>query len=245
MQQHNVGLSSAAVSAGSARIGKAPRDPRIDVFRGLALIMIFINHVPGNPYEYLTIRNLGFADAAEAFFLMSGIAAGLAYTPRFIERDRLRHGLWALDSDVDPFSVPPYLTAPFPAYVSFWSALARHDMVEQIPRQIFVASVDRTRRVSTAIGTYSIHHLAPELFDGYRGSEESGYLATPEKALFDTVYIRAPRSARVYFPELSLQENFDERQVEEWIQRIATPRLRTLVSRGLTEALRRASRATH
>lgn len=94
MQQHNVGLSPAAVSAGSARIGKAPRDPRIDVFRGLALIMIFINHVPGNPYEYLTIRNLGFADAAEAFFLMSGIAAGLAYTPRFIERDRVRHGLW-------------------------------------------------------------------------------------------------------------------------------------------------------
>ena len=188
-------------------------------------------------------------ETSEAATRLKASASSTSHLLRSMEKaglvHRLRHGLWALDSDVDPFSVPPYLTAPFPAYVSFWSALARHDMVEQIPRQIFVASVDRTRRVSTAIGTYSIHHLAPELFDGYRGSEESGYLATPEKALFDTVYIRAPRSARVYFPELSLQENFDERQVEEWIQRIATPRLRTLVSRGLTEALRRASRATH
>jgi predicted transcriptional regulator of viral defense system len=153
---------------------------------------------------------------------------------------RLRHGLWAL-RDVDSFSVAPYLTAPFPAYVSFWSALARHGMIEQIPRQIFVASLDRTRRVPTAIGTYSIHHLVPELFDGYRGSVESGYLATPEKALFDAVYLRAPRGARIFFPELSLPENFDDEQLQGWVSRISSPRLRTLVSRGLEEALSQVS----
>jgi predicted transcriptional regulator of viral defense system len=157
---------------------------------------------------------------------------------------RLRHGLWALHSDLDPFVVAPYLTAPFPAYVSFWSALARHDMIEQIPRQISVASLDRTRHVTTTVGTYSIHHLAPELFDGYRGSQENGYLATPEKALFDTVYIRAAPGGRIFFPELSLPENFDETQLEGWTHRIATPRLRTLISRGLQEALRQASRET-
>ena len=51
------------------------RDARIDAFRGLALIMILIDHMPGNPWEALTIRNIGFSDAAEAFFIMSGIAA--------------------------------------------------------------------------------------------------------------------------------------------------------------------------
>jgi predicted transcriptional regulator of viral defense system len=30
----------------------------------------------------------------------------------------------------------PYLTAPRPAYVSLWSALARHGMIDQIPRSI-------------------------------------------------------------------------------------------------------------
>jgi hypothetical protein len=55
------------------------RDLRLDFFRGLALITIFINHVPGTVFETWTSRNFGFSDAAEAFVLMSGIAAGLAY----------------------------------------------------------------------------------------------------------------------------------------------------------------------
>jgi predicted transcriptional regulator of viral defense system len=155
---------------------------------------------------------------------------------------RLRQGLWALHPDIDPYILAPYLTAPFPAYVSFWSALARHDMIEQIPRQVSVASLDRTRHITTTIGTYSIHHLAPELFHGYEGSQENGYLATPEKALFDTVYIRAARGARIFLPEVSLPANFRERTLEEWSQRVATPRQRTLVSRGLKDALRQASR---
>jgi hypothetical protein len=59
------------------------RDQRLDMFRGLALIMIFINHAPGTVYENWTNRNFGFSDAAEAFVLMSGIAAGLAYWPQY------------------------------------------------------------------------------------------------------------------------------------------------------------------
>ncbi|WP_040678057.1 OpgC family protein [Nitratireductor pacificus] len=59
------------------------RDHRLDVFRGLALMTIFINHVPGNAFERLTSRNFGFSDAAEAFVLMSGIAVGLAYSRSF------------------------------------------------------------------------------------------------------------------------------------------------------------------
>ena len=60
------------------------RDARLDMFRGLALVMIFINHVPGTFYETLTSRNFGFSDAAEAFVFMSGLAAGLAYSGRFV-----------------------------------------------------------------------------------------------------------------------------------------------------------------
>lgn len=56
------------------------RDGRIDVLRGLALVMIFINHVPGTAFEHLTNRNFGFSDAAEAFVMISGISAALAYS---------------------------------------------------------------------------------------------------------------------------------------------------------------------
>lgn len=69
------------------------RDPRLDVFRGICLVMIFINHVPGNVFERLTSRNFGFSDAAEGFVMMSGIAAGLAYSADFRVRERFVTGL--------------------------------------------------------------------------------------------------------------------------------------------------------
>jgi hypothetical protein len=62
---------------------RSARDPRLDVLRGAALVTIFVNHVPGNVYESLTLRNWGFSDAAEAFVLMSGVSAGIAYGPAF------------------------------------------------------------------------------------------------------------------------------------------------------------------
>ncbi len=130
---------------------------------------------------------------------------------------RVRHGLWALNPTLDPFAVPPYLTAPFPAYVSVWSALARHGMIEQIPRTISVCSTVEPRRTETSFGVYEIHQIVPELFDGYTGDDLRGYLATPEKALFDTV-----------------------NQLAQWVGRIARPRLQTLVSRGLAEAINSA-----
>ncbi len=155
---------------------------------------------------------------------------------------RLRRGLWALDPNIAPFVAVPYLTAPYPAYVSFWSALSHHGMIEQIPGRISVASLDRARSITTSIGTYTIHHLAPGLFGGYRGSDETGYLATPEKALFDTVYVRTAAGSRAFFPELSLPRNFEDAQMKEWTGRIEALRLRTLVSRRLREVVRQASR---
>lgn len=53
------------------------------MIRGLALAMIFINHVPGNHYEVLTSKNFGFSDAAEAFVLLAGVSAALAYAKHF------------------------------------------------------------------------------------------------------------------------------------------------------------------
>lgn len=55
------------------------RDHRIDFFRGLALIFIFWDHVPHNPLGQITLRNLGFSDAAEIFVFLAGYAAVLAY----------------------------------------------------------------------------------------------------------------------------------------------------------------------
>lgn len=55
------------------------RDLRVDFFRGIALWLIFIDHVPGNVLGGVTLRNAALCDATEAFVLLAGYAAGLAY----------------------------------------------------------------------------------------------------------------------------------------------------------------------
>ncbi|MDZ4391668.1 OpgC domain-containing protein [Cypionkella sp.] len=69
------------------------RDYRIDLLRGLALVMIFINHIPGTIWEHLTSRNFGFSDGAEGFVLMSGMATGLAYGAVFLRGATLQTAL--------------------------------------------------------------------------------------------------------------------------------------------------------
>lgn len=149
---------------------------------------------------------------------------------------RLRPGLWALDPAVRPFAVAPHLTAPYPAYVSLWSALAHHGLIEQVPRRISVASLSRPRKIETAIGAYDVHQLVPGLFGGYAGNDRDGYVASPEKAIFDTVYLRAATGGRAYFTELFLPRDFDRRELRRWADRIESPRLRTLVSRRMGKA---------
>jgi hypothetical protein len=58
---------------------ESERDYRLDFCRGLALILIFIDHVPGNPASHWTLRKWAFCDAAEVFVLISGISSYLAY----------------------------------------------------------------------------------------------------------------------------------------------------------------------
>lgn len=155
---------------------------------------------------------------------------------------RVRRGLWALDLDLEPAVLAPYLTSPFPAYVSLWSGLAEHGMIEQVPRIVSVASTARSQRIHTTIGDYQIHHLAPELFNGYEGSIETGYTAAPEKSLFDTVYVRAATGSKAHFPELTLPADFDNARLKEWIDLIRGKRLRTVVARQLGAVLSRAER---
>ncbi len=57
----------------------SPRDHRIDFLRGLALLMIFIDHVPADLLSLVTLRSWAFADAAELFFFVSGYIAALVY----------------------------------------------------------------------------------------------------------------------------------------------------------------------
>src|SRR5215813_4115941 len=69
---------------------KPDRDLRLDLFRGLALWLIFLDHIPSNIVNWLTVRNYGFSDATEIFVFISGYTAVIAYSSMMLREGWLR-----------------------------------------------------------------------------------------------------------------------------------------------------------
>jgi hypothetical protein len=63
------------------------RDTRLDFFRGLAMFIIFIAHLPLNPWNNSIPARFGPSDATEMFVFCSGFASAIAFGGTF-----LRHG---------------------------------------------------------------------------------------------------------------------------------------------------------
>ena len=61
------------------------RELRLDLFRGLALWLIFIDHVSPDLLSWFTIRSYGFSDAAEIFIFISGYTAAFVYGRALLE----------------------------------------------------------------------------------------------------------------------------------------------------------------
>ena len=63
------------------------RDTRLDFFRGLAMCIIFVAHLPLNPWNDFIPARFGPSDATEMFVFCSGFASALAFGSSFA-----RHG---------------------------------------------------------------------------------------------------------------------------------------------------------
>lgn len=189
---------------------------------------------------YARLRKLGTpvietADAAAALRTSAG-AANKVLT-RLAEAglvQRLFHGLWAIADAVDPLTLPDRLSAPYPSYVSLQTALYHHGLISQIPAVVYAVTLGRTRRLTTAVGTFSLHHVAPTLFGGFEVDGSGLKLATPEKALFDVLYLSGKRTREFStLPELELPRGFRWSELRRWVAGIDFARDRTLVERRI------------
>jgi hypothetical protein len=75
-----------SAEAVSFAVAATERELRLDLFRGLALWLIFIDHLPPNILTWFTIRNYGFSDATEIFIFISGYTAAFVYGRAMLER---------------------------------------------------------------------------------------------------------------------------------------------------------------
>ena len=156
----------------------------------------------------------------------------------------LRRGLWSIGQSIDPLTLAPYLTAPFPSYISLQTALHVHGMISQIPSLIYAVTTDRARQVETAVGTFSFHAVAPEFFlpEGFELVGESPNdvrMASPEKALLDVFYLSSTSDRRfAALPELELPKRFRTGLARKWIERLPM-RMRSIVSERFEAVVKR------
>src|SRR4051794_23196434 len=66
-------------------VAAGERELRLDLFRGLALWLIFVDHLPPSILTWFTIRNYGFSDATEIFIFISGYTAAFVYGRAMLE----------------------------------------------------------------------------------------------------------------------------------------------------------------
>jgi hypothetical protein len=72
--------AASSVKFEGSAVPSQQRDLRLDFFRGLALLFIFIDHIPENVLSYFTLQAFQFYDAAEVFIFISGYTAALVYS---------------------------------------------------------------------------------------------------------------------------------------------------------------------
>ena len=147
----------------------------------------------------------------------------------------ISRGRWIPSRNVARNVLPELIAAPYPSYVSLQSALFLHGLIEQMPAVIYAVTLGRPRRVATAVGTISFHRVPPELFTGFEVSADGAKIATPEKALFDTLYL-APGRSRLFaqLPELEIPHGFRWSQLRGWLALVRSPARRKFLQNKLT-----------
>lgn len=97
------------------------RDLRLDLFRGLALWLIFLDHIPSNIVSWITIRNYGFSDATEIFVFISGYTAAFVYGRAMREHGPVVAGARLLKRAWQVYVAHIFLFAIYMAEISYVS----------------------------------------------------------------------------------------------------------------------------
>ena len=125
---------------------------------------------------------------------------------------QLRRGLYALALPYRKVKPHPFLVAnrlSRGSYVSLQSALAHYGLIPEYVPTVTSVTTARPGLWETPLGAFVFRHIRPTLFFGYRlldlGAGQSAFVATPEKALLDLVYLTPGGDAPGYLQELRLQ----------------------------------------
>jgi len=161
---------------------------------------------------------------------------------------QLRRGLYALAPPYHKSKPHPFLVANRmvrPSYVSLQAALAYYGLIPDVTPVVTAVTTARPGHWETPLGRFIFRHLQIDLFFGYRTldlEDQQAFVATPEKALLDLVYLTPEGDTPAYLQELRLQnlERLDPDALLQDAERSGRPKLQRAARAIL--ALREAER---
>lgn len=136
---------------------------------------------------------------------------------------QFRRGLYALAPPFQKTKPHPFVIANRmvrSSYVSCETALAHYGIIPEYVQVVTSVTTARPGYWETPIGAFRFHHIRMDLMRGYRltalAEGQQAFVATPEKALLDLIYLRPGGDSPGFIRELRLQAldrlNLDELQ---------------------------------
>ena len=147
---------------------------------------------------------------------------------------QLRRGLYSLAPPYQKVRPHPFLIAnqlQTGSYVSLQSALAYYGMIPEYTPVTTSVSTGRPIICQTPFGQFDYRHIQISWFQGYRkldlGNEQTAFIASPEKALLDLVYLQPGGSSKEYLQSLRLQalDQMDREQLRRLAGAAGKPKL--------------------
>jgi len=150
---------------------------------------------------------------------------------------QLRRGVYAFPPPYEGEQPLSYVVANRlvrPSYISLQSALSYYGLIPEHVASMTSVTTGRPMTLSNQFGRFLYRHIKTDFFFGFRdwlvSKTQSAFIASPEKAMLDLIYLTAGGDDKAYIQALRLQ-NLDI---------VAPERLRQLVERANQPKLKRA-----
>jgi len=148
---------------------------------------------------------------------------------------RLHKGLYAL---AEPYrKIKPQLfcianSLKSASYVSLQSALAWYGLIPEFVPVVMSVTTGRPQTIETPMGRFDFRHINKSFFWGYQQVEltagQTVFIARPEKALLDLVYLTPSGDKEEFIEELRIQnfEQIDKAVLREFAGKSQSPKLK-------------------
>lgn len=147
---------------------------------------------------------------------------------------QLRRGLYTLaesyrEERPTNFAIANWLVRP--SYISLQTALSYYSMIPEHVAAVTNVTTNRPIRIANEFKYFIYRHIKENFFFGYRYYAlfrgQSAFIATPEKALLDLIYLTPDADNPAYIHELRLQnlEIIDIAHLHTLVERAAQPKL--------------------